>query len=221
MDEEDDKDELAGAPQDILSQLAVLQGDQAKQQERARAFRQQQLQQALETIKQRRYGPSISEQLFALSAAFAQPTRHRGLGSVLANVMPVLAETAAARRQGKTAQEDTLLDLQNKYTAAGFEDENDALRNRAAMLKVAASVSKPPKRRTGINPVDGLLYDLDTGEEIPLRRGGEGGAAPPVLTPEEARKAPPGTLFKTQDGRIMRVPGGKGGPTGSPLSGGF
>jgi len=29
-----------------------------------------------------------------------------------------------------------------------------------------------------------------------------------VLTPEEARQQPPGTVFRTKDGRIKRVPGG-------------
>ena len=32
---------------------------------------------------------------------------------------------------------------------------------------------------------------------------------PPLMTPDEARKQPPGTVFRTPDNRILRVPGGK------------
>lgn len=41
---------------------------------------------------------------------------------------------------------------------------------------------------------------------------------PTLSTPEEAAKLPPGSRFKTPDGRVKMVPGG---PTGSAPSGGF
>lgn len=41
-----------------------------------------------------------------------------------------------------------------------------------------------------------------------------GGDMPTVSSPEEARNLPPGTQFRTPDGRVLRVPGGSGGNAG-------
>ena len=219
MDDDDDLigGEFSGAPRDLTSQLAVLQREQADAQERARKVRQQQLQQATETIKARRYGPSRAEQLFALSAALAQPVRG-GWGQVWSNVAPVLAQNAAARREGAQTREDKLLDLQQKYALGQIEDEQAGIRDRVSMLRATASALKPARQRTGFNPQTGRLYDLDTGAEIPLQTTGGADGIPTVSSPDEAMKLPRGTRFRTPDGRIKIATGG---PTGSAPSVGF
>lgn len=216
MDEDEDKtDDFTGAPQDLLSQLSVAYGGMGKAQQAQRQARQQLLQQATEELKQRRYGPSLAEQLFALSGAFATPTRG-GFGGVMSNVMPVLGQMAAARREGQQTREDKLMALQRQYMMDEAGADVDAAKNQIAALRVAAQMSKQPKARTGFNPVSGRLYNLDTGQEVPLGEAGDN--IPTVATPEEAKRLPPGSKFKTPDGRIMQVPGG---PTGSAPSGGF
>ena len=64
-----------------------------------------------EALKNLRMGPSRTEQLFQLSAALAQPTRYRGFGATLENVMPVLAAQEKAKRDAQMQQ----MELANKY----------------------------------------------------------------------------------------------------------
>ena len=64
-----------------------------------------------EALKNLRMGPSRTEQLFQLSAALAQPTRYRGFGATLENVMPFLAAQEKAKRDAQMQQ----MELANKY----------------------------------------------------------------------------------------------------------
>lgn len=212
-DPNDDEDDLAvsGTASDLASQLAVLQGDLARSQERGRQLRQQQLQQATEALRARRIGPSLSEQLFALSAAFAAPRHTRGFGATLANVMPVLGQTAAARRQAGQLRDDAMLELQQKYASNAVDDEQEAIKDRIGLARVMATAMKPAKARTGFNPVTGRLYDMDTGSEIPL-----GGAAGTGAV--ESKTVNGKTYYRVNDKWFAL---GEGGPTGSPPSGGF
>ena len=51
-------------------------------------------------IKQRRYGPSESEKLLAMSSAFFAPTRVRGFSGTMSNVLPVLQKFGELKRTG-------------------------------------------------------------------------------------------------------------------------
>lgn len=64
-----------------------------------------------EQIKNRRYGPSESEKLFALSAALFSPTRVRGLSGTMGNVMPVLQKFGELRRTGEEERTQALQEL--------------------------------------------------------------------------------------------------------------
>lgn len=55
---------------------------------------------AREELKQRRFGPSRTETLAALAAAFGAPTRYKGLAATFSNVAPVLGKLAADKRAG-------------------------------------------------------------------------------------------------------------------------
>lgn len=72
--------------------------------------------------------------------------------------------------------------------------------------------SQPRRTDSSLNPLSSRTFD------VPLTAGTAGGSGanrppppggnqPPVLTPEQARQQPPGTVFRTPDGRVMRVPG--------------
>lgn len=82
---------------------------------------------------------------------------------------------------------------------------------------IASSPYRPEVIR---DPETGEVYAF-TPEGGDPASGGPGGNAPrnvpTVASPEEARKLPPGTEFRTPDGRLLRVPGG---PTRT-ASGGF
>lgn len=166
--------------------------------------------QAEEELKQRRFGPSRSEQLFQLAAAIAKPTYDRSFGSVLANVTPALAEMAKANR---AAEEERSLAAQKLREEALTSGENSELamlalrqKNAAAMGPVITAAEKakaPPKVRTGFNPVTGELVNMDTGEKIE-----EQGIR--TLTPQQAAElsrnpANRGKRFRTTDGRIMEI----------------
>lgn len=64
----------------------------------------------------------------------------------------------------------------------------------------------------------GMLAPVTIPENAVVEAPGAGGDLPTVSTPEEAAKLPPGSRFRTPDGRVKIVPGG---PTGSAPSGGF
>ena len=55
-------------------------------------------------LKAKRYAPSASERLFAISAALAQPTRVPGFGGVLANVTPVFQQFEKDKRAAEEAR---------------------------------------------------------------------------------------------------------------------
>jgi hypothetical protein len=60
-------------------------------------------------LRERRTGPTASERLYALGAAFLQPTPYKGVAGTLANVSPVLAEQQKARREAEEAQKELAL----------------------------------------------------------------------------------------------------------------
>lgn len=68
-------------------------------------------------LEEKRYGPSFSERMFQLSAAFAAPTSTRGFGGVMANIMPVLAAQQKAQREGEISRREALEQLEaNRLT---------------------------------------------------------------------------------------------------------
>lgn len=112
-----------GAPNDMrssgLASLSALrkQGD-ATYDQLARNLRSM-YEQSAEVLRQRRYGPTKAEQLFAVSAALAQPTRYKGFAATMGNLTPVLAQLAEAKRTGNFERAKALSDLaQQNLTAA-------------------------------------------------------------------------------------------------------
>lgn len=97
----------------------------------------------VEEIKARRAGPSFSERMFQLSAALATPTDQRGLGGILANVTPVLAAQAKAKRQGELSRQEALEQLETNRLAQRMGLAKQDVATSLAMAKLAKQGSGP------------------------------------------------------------------------------
>ncbi len=199
----------SGTSPGVLGQLQQLQREELAARGEARNYRRQLFEQGRAALEARRMGPSRAEQLFALSAAFAAPQRYKGFGGMMANVAPTLAGIAGATRESKEDYASQLQKLQQQYMSGEIDDRQSGINSQRQMLQTLASLEKQPKRRTGFNPITGELVDMET--NAPIGEGGGDEALPLITSPDDARKLPPGTSFRTPDGRIMQVPGGGGG----------
>jgi uncharacterized small protein (DUF1192 family) len=93
-------------------------------------------------IMAQRTGPSFSERMYQLSAAFASPTSTRGFGGVMGNIMPVLQEQAKARREGVNKRQDALSALQAAQLAQRVGLANQDVTTATAMAKINAAEKK-------------------------------------------------------------------------------
>lgn len=150
----------------LMEQIRRTQEETIATEKRLAEQRRQMFERAAAELERRRYGPSRAEQLFALSAAFAQPRQYKGFGGTMANVMPVLAQTMGAQRRGEAEKQDALMALQEQQMSSDMEGQLAALKSKYQLLGLEEKATRPAKRRTGFNPVTGRIQDLDTGEEI-------------------------------------------------------
>lgn len=167
----------------LSGEMIALQKDIMSSQERQRALRLQQLQDATRLLQERRLGPDRASQLMQLSAAFFQPTRYKGFGATMGNVLPVLAEQQGAQRSAEETRAEQLLKLNQAYQNADAEDETGALAARMQLLKIAQSANKPQWAKT---------VDPETGEVslTPVYPGGQQGGKLSRVNPQDLR-----TLF--------------------------
>ena len=80
-----------------------------------------------EQLKAKRYGPTASERLFALSAAFAAPTSTRGFGGMMGNVMPVFQQFEKSKRDAEEARAADMQQLQMARMGATQAEIKSAL----------------------------------------------------------------------------------------------
>jgi hypothetical protein len=114
-------------------------------------------------IMAQRTGPSFSERMYQLSAAFASPTSTRGFGGVMGNIMPVLQEQAKAQREGMNKRQDALSALK-----AAQLGQRAGLANQDVTTALAMAKLNQPKPPVGVD-VGGVLRDRSTNQVI----GGE------------------------------------------------
>ena len=88
-------------------------------------------------IKAQRTGPSFSERMYQLSAAFAAPTATRGFSGVMGNVMPVLQKQQETQREGEIKRQDALSALQAAQLAQRAGLANQDVTTAVAMAKLA------------------------------------------------------------------------------------
>ena len=122
-----------------------------------------------EKIRQRRYGPSETEKLLALSAAFFRPTTVRGLSGTMGNVLPVLQKFGELRRTGEEERQEA----ENALVEKRLKLSQGNVTNALALQRLMNSYS----------PWSGAVYDTNQRKWIP-RPNTPG--APPTLTLEQA-----------------------------------
>ena len=98
-------------------------------------------------LKDRRYGPSASERLFAISAALAQPTRTPGFGGMLANVTPVFEQYAKDKRAAEAARASDMEKLGLARLNLGDDEIKTALELQQLQnqYKIAAMRANTPR----------------------------------------------------------------------------
>jgi hypothetical protein len=118
MDEELDGQPPAG---DAIGGLSVYGDADVKaamaEEKKLTSEREKYYDKIAKALEEKRYGPSFSERMFQLSAAFAAPTSTRGFGGVMGNIMPVLAAQQKAQREGEISRREALQQLEaNRLT---------------------------------------------------------------------------------------------------------
>lgn len=112
-------------------------------------------------IRQRRYGPSESEKLLALSAAFFQPTSVRGFSGTMGNVLPVLQKFGELKRDEEEKRSEALQALAKQRMALAQGDVKTAL----DLQRLLATYNKPTQFKSVVIE-DGVGYDPITSEKI-------------------------------------------------------
>ena len=128
---EDAADEAAAGAYSSLGGLSAMDLTDPKQISQAilaNAKKQQDYYDDLaDQIKQRRYGPSETEKLLALSSAFFQPTSVRGFSGTMGNVLPVLQKFGELRRTGEEKRAEALQGLVKQRAALEQGDLKTAI----------------------------------------------------------------------------------------------
>lgn len=135
-------------------------------QEQAAKLRTKQFEDAQAELKSRRYGPSLSERMFQLSAAFVAPTRQRGFAGMLGNVAPVLAQQS---KEGRVADEDMaekMRALQTKYDTGQLEDETAVISTRIKLAQLAEARRKASAPKIEQNRMTGAPTVIPNMESI-------------------------------------------------------
>jgi hypothetical protein len=171
-------------------------------------------------LKDRRYGPSASERLFAISAALAQPTRTPGFGGMLANVTPVFEQYAKDKRAAEAARASDMEKLGLARLNMGDDEiktalELQQLRNQYKIAELQAS--KPPasgetermiKRALELpdgNPEKNMLLAAIRGTPesiaaaVSRAEGIQGTKPPPKLGKPRYRRGADGTIYVSRD----------------------
>ena len=145
-------------------------------------------------IKQRRYGPSESERLLALSSAFFAPTSVRGFSGTMGNVLPVLQKFGELRRTGEEERTEALQNLAKQRMALAQGDIKTAL----DLQRLLATYNKKEQPRWVSVPEGGSLVNVSELQGLPTYTAEE------VI---ELKKDPAnkGKRFLTTDKRLMEI----------------
>lgn len=151
-----------------------------------------------EQLKAKRYAPSASERLFAISAALAQPTRVPGFGGVLANVTPVFQQFEKDKRAAEEARAADMEKLGLARLGVGDAEIKTALdlqELRARYAKAQEDANKPDYR---VVPEGGSLVNLREVMKLPVYTAEQVA----VMSQDPANR---GIKFRTVDGRILEM----------------
>ena len=163
---EDDEDTLGGL-------TAAEQGDEAplyyqnpldvaRAIQRSSAEQRAYLDGLTAELKAKRYGPTASERLFALSAAFAAPTSTRGFGGVMSNVMPVFQQFEKSKREAEEARAEDMQKLQMARMGATQAEIKSAL----DLQRLQAQYNKPKSYKSVVAGGPTGALDPKTGQPV-------------------------------------------------------
>lgn len=173
-DEETTGGALGGSGVDRTTFLKDLQALQQEEMDAARSdrdYRRRMFEQGRAELEKMRMGPSTSEQLFALAAAFSQPQQYKGFGGMMANVMPVLAQMSSQTRQADQQRSLALRKLEQDYMSDDQSLSRGERGARRQYLTAMLAATKPAKPgRPLVNPITGEFVDPDTMDVIPVNR---------------------------------------------------
>ncbi|MDI9410171.1 MAG: hypothetical protein QM519_01395 [Bacteroidia bacterium] len=144
-----------------------------------------------EQLKAKRYGPTASERLFALSAAFAAPTSTRGFGGVMSNVMPVFQQFEKSKREAEEARAEDMQKLQMARMGATQAEIKSAL----DLQRLQATYAKAGQPKMTYAEGDWRIQP-GTGGVPPLNAKGQY----VVSSKEQAASVPKGKQFVWADG---------------------
>lgn len=107
-------------------------------------LRQKQFEAGQAAIQKQRFGPTMSDRLFALSAAIATPhyAGQRGIGNIMADIGAPLGAVLRGNRDDQQQRAKALLDLQNQYATDTISDKQTAAKDRLSQLKTAATLAR-------------------------------------------------------------------------------
>jgi hypothetical protein len=86
----------------------------------------------------------------------------------------------------------------------------EALQSAIDQAKLVGQFFELERPRWQAIPEGGALVNTSDPAAVAEYMAGQGRNLPTIANPEEARSLPPGSEFRTPDGRILRVPGGGG-----------
>ena len=151
-----------------------------------------------EKLKAKRYGPSASERLAAMSVALAQPTRTPGLGGMLANVTPVFEQYAKDKRAAEEARASDMEKLGLARLNMGDSEIKTALELQELRARYAAQMAAANKPDYRVVPPGGSLVDVKGYANLPVYTAEQVA----VMSQDPANR---GTKFRTVDGRILEM----------------
>ena len=189
-----------------------------------REYRRRMFEQGRAELEKQRLGPSPSEQLFALAAAFSQPQQYKGFGGMMANVMPVLAQMTGQTRRADEERASALRKLEQDYMGDEQSLSRGERGSRRQYLTAMLAATKPEKPQLVWSERFGRFIPKD---ELTVIQGGSlNGKRTEKLSDGTVRVYEADGTFNLYDagGRLVgsggAPTGASGGPT-QPASGGF
>lgn len=153
---------------DLLAEQNTISADTLKFIERVRNERKKNYDLETEELKNRRFGPSRAEELFALAAAVGKPTYDRSFGSIMANVTPALAAMEASKRNADIQRAEAARALRQKYLSDLDETELAVLGERRkaadARVPIITAMTKGNPAKYVPNPKGGFMQQPGTGD---------------------------------------------------------
>lgn len=153
-------------------------------------LRKQQFEAARDALAKQRFGPSLSERLFALSAAIGRPRyqQEQSFGAVMGDLAPALSGLLSGKRNAETQRAEALRQLQDTYANGTLAAQHTALDARTKMLPSLVALTKQPRDRVLMSPSgDVINAETNTPVGMPSIEPGPTGVAIYTKLPSGAR----------------------------------